>query len=242
MHVHIIVHEAYEGPGTIEAWCIDRKHFYTRTLAYLFDPLPRDVEDIDMLIIMGGPQSTSTTLQECPYFDREAEEAFIRTCFHAGKIVIGFCLGAQLVGDMLGAPPEPSPEVEIGWFPITLTEKAHTFPELAGFGRQMDVMHWHTEMPGLTPEAKILAWTEGCPRQIVQYSEEVFAFQCHPEMTSESTRALLAHGEIQLRRYHGHRYTQTASEIRVGCFEHATAALWLFLDTILARRYSRYSK
>ncbi len=47
------------------------------------------------------------------------------------------------------------------------------------FGKTLEVGHWHNDMPGLTPEAKIIAYSEGCPRQIVAYSDRVFGFQCH---------------------------------------------------------------
>ncbi len=46
-----------------------------------------------------------------------------KKCIEANKAIIGVCLGAQLIGEALGAPYEHSPEKEIGSFPITLTEE-----------------------------------------------------------------------------------------------------------------------
>jgi anthranilate/para-aminobenzoate synthase component II len=55
---------------------------------------------------MGGPQSPSTTREECPHFDAAAECALIARCVAAGKALVGVCLGAQLLGTALGARHE----------------------------------------------------------------------------------------------------------------------------------------
>ncbi|MEA7543776.1 hypothetical protein ONO12_25665, partial [Salmonella enterica subsp. enterica serovar Montevideo] len=39
---------------------------------------------------------------------------------------------------------------------------------------------------GLTDQATVLAESEGCPRQIVQYGNFVYGFQCHMEFTVEA--------------------------------------------------------
>jgi GMP synthase (glutamine-hydrolysing) len=48
-------------------------------------------------------------------------------------------------------------------------------------------------MPGVTPEAKILASSKGCPRQIVRYSPIIYGFQCHPEPTKDNIREMIIH-------------------------------------------------
>ena len=95
---------------------------YSRVYAY--EPLPQTADGIDLLIVMGGPQSPATTKEECPHFDAAAERALISKCAAANKAVIGVCLGSQLIGEALGAGFDHSPEMEIGKFPITLTPES----------------------------------------------------------------------------------------------------------------------
>ncbi|KAJ1554567.1 hypothetical protein HK405_004666, partial [Cladochytrium tenue] len=116
---------------------------------------------------MGGPQSPATTLEECPHFDAAAERALISACITSGRAVIGVCLGAQLVGEALGARFEHSPEPEIGCFPISLTDEGRLEPLLSHLGSSDVVVgHWHADMPGLTPNASRLVCA------VLEYWEE----------------------------------------------------------------------
>lgn len=54
MHVHFIVHEAFEAPGAIENWARQRADKVTYSRVYLGELLPTSVDTIDFLIVMGG--------------------------------------------------------------------------------------------------------------------------------------------------------------------------------------------
>lgn len=73
----------------------------------------------------------------------------------AGRIVVGICLGSQLIGEALGAPVMQSPEKEIGHYPIILTTAGLQDDNIAHFGSSVVVGHWHNDMPGLTPAAEV---------------------------------------------------------------------------------------
>jgi GMP synthase (glutamine-hydrolysing) len=198
MKVHFIIHETYEGPGAFLNWTNKHGHSVSYTNAYLQETLPVDAQHIDFLIVLGGPQSPATTLEECHHFNAMKEIAFIRECIKAGKVVVGVCLGAQLIGEALGAEFEHSPHKEIGYFPIVLTEHGRQSDKLSHFKDVELVGHWHNDMPGLTPTSKVLASSEGCPRQVVQYSPLVYGFQCHLEFTSHSIKALIEESTADL--------------------------------------------
>jgi hypothetical protein len=46
--------------------------------------VPAAAEEIDLLVVLGGPQSPGTTLGECPHFDSAAEQSLIYDAASAG--------------------------------------------------------------------------------------------------------------------------------------------------------------
>ncbi|MGX9826691.1 type 1 glutamine amidotransferase [Enterobacter roggenkampii] len=234
MHIHFIIHEHFEAPGAYEIWGKSRGCSLSYTRAYQGDPLPEELGHTDLLIIMGGPQSPATTREECPWFDAQAEKALISRAIEAGKTVIGVCLGSQLIGEALGAAFCHSPEKEIGTFPVRLTDAGKANPLFEGFGSVLNVGHWHNDMPGLTPQAKVLAYSEGCPRQIVQYSERVYGFQCHMELTPEVVELLIEHSQNDLRRAGEFRFVETAEKLRSHDYREMNQVLFSFLDKLTA--------
>ncbi|HGG8851746.1 TPA: type 1 glutamine amidotransferase [Enterobacter roggenkampii] len=234
MHIHFIIHEHFEAPGAYEIWGKSRGCSLSYTRVYQGEPLPEELGGTDMLIIMGGPQSPATTREECPWFDAQAEKALISRAIEAGKTVIGVCLGSQLIGEALGAAFCHSPEKEIGKFPVMLTDAGKANPLFEGFGSVLNVGHWHNDMPGLTPQAKVLAYSEGCPRQIVQYSERVYGFQCHMELTPEVVELLIEHSQNDLRRAGEFRFVETAEKLRSHDYREMNQVLFSFLDKLTA--------
>ncbi|WP_010250336.1 glutamine amidotransferase-related protein [Myroides injenensis] len=233
MNVHFVIHEEYEGPGAYLNWVEKGGHTHSMTRLYLGESLPNSIENIDMLVILGGPQNPATTIQECSYFDAQAEKALLFDAIYKNKIVIGVCLGAQLIGEALGANYKISPEKEIGVFPITLTNDGIMNSKFSHFGFSLDVGHWHQDMPGLTEESKVLATSAGCPRQIVKYKNYVYGFQCHMEFTPEAVEQLLSNCKDQLNDATSSPFVQSPAEIREYDFTKMNNALYEFLDKLV---------
>lgn len=150
--------------------------------------------------------------------------------------MVGICLGSQLIGEALGARVCQSPEKEIGHYPITLTEAGKQHPLLAHFGSPLTVGHWHNDMPGLTDQATVLATSVGCPRQIVQYGNFVYGFQCHMEFTAEAVEGLIQHSEQELAEAKGKRFIRSKVEMREWDYKEMNEKLWQFLDLLVKKR------
>jgi GMP synthase (glutamine-hydrolysing) len=225
------MHESFESPAAIETWAKNKGHNIAYTKLYEGDTFPEEC-NFDFLVVMGGPQSPETTTEECPHFDAKKEIAFIKKAIEQNKILLGACLGAQFIGEALGAHFGHSPNREIGAFPITLTEDGKQDPIFSTFPEKFMVGHWHGDMPGLTPESKILATSEGCPRQIVRYAPKIYGFQCHFEFTPEAIEAMIENNAHELEEHKGLPYIQTAEQLRSNDYSEMNKLLFSFLDKI----------
>ena len=239
LHVHFIQHEPYESPGAFESWVAERNHLSTYSRVYDGQRLPECGSDIDLLVILGGPQSPATTTDECAYFDSVAECELIDSCINAGKAVVGVCLGAQLIGHALGAEVASSPQPEIGNFPITLTAAGWANDTVSHFGQDPVVGHWHADMPGLTTDATVLATSEGCPRQVIEYGPLVYGLQCHLEFTAPVVDLLIDHAYPSPLES-SKPYVQRPETLRAQNYGAMNQILYEFLDKLIVA-YARVS-
>ncbi|MFT6908415.1 MAG: GMP synthase (glutamine-hydrolyzing) [Oleiphilaceae bacterium] len=233
MHIHFIIHESYEGPAAFNKWVVEKGFYQTTTRLYLGEQLPEKL-DFDLLVVLGGPQSPLTTVEECPYFNVDREVSFIGKCISESKAIVGVCLGAQLIGEALGAKFERSPHKEIGYFPITVTTEGKENKIFERFQPLEVVGHWHNDMPGMLSTSKVLAYSEGCPRQIVEYSDTVYGFQCHLEFTKDSVQDLIA-SAFDENLLNDNKWIQEASEIMAFNTNHMNNLLYQFLDYLVVR-------
>ena len=115
MHIHILQHVNFETPGLISNWIEKKGHSFSITNFRQGDSLP-GFDSFDMLIILGGPMSVH---DEDKYTWLKQEKNFIRESINLNKKVLGICLGAQLIADVLGAKVHNMASPEIGWFKIS---------------------------------------------------------------------------------------------------------------------------
>ena len=109
LRIHYLKHDPSEGLGSIEDWIIKNNCKLTCTKLYEEHVFP-DADSIDWLIIMGGPMSV---YEEQKYPWLVEEKKFIHQVIHKNKVVLGICLGSQLIADVLGAKVYPNKLKEI---------------------------------------------------------------------------------------------------------------------------------
>ena len=224
------MHESFEAPAAIAVWAENKKHHVQYTKLYRNEELPKSPDDFDFLVIMGGPQSPDTTLDECAHFEAQREIDLIEKAAEQGKAILGVCLGAQLIGEALGAKFDHSPNREIGVFEIILTNAGKKDPIFSKFPPKFSVGHWHGDMPGLTEDSAILAYSEGCPRQIVRYKPNVYGFQCHFEFTPEAIEGMIENCSLELEKYKSLPYIQDAPTLKGSNYTQMNGYLNKFLD------------
>lgn len=234
MRIHFIQHEDFENPGAYLDWAVACNHQVSFSKVHLFEALPTNADGFDMLIVLGGPQSPDEDRVNFPYYDPQAEQRLIQQAIHANKVVVGICLGAQLIGASFGVSYSHSPHKEIGNFPILLNEEGLKDDNIAHFGHALTVGHWHNDMPNLTNDAVILATSQGCPRQIVRYSPLVYGFQCHLEFTQAIAKDIVSHENLA-KLSTEYPFVQKAEDILTFDYQAMNNALWGFLDKLTTR-------
>lgn len=208
MNIHYFQHVPFEGLGSIREWAEQRGHSLSVTKFHEGDKIP-SVEEIDWLIVMGGPMSVHDE-EKYPWLKQEKE--FIQEAIEKEKTIIGVCLGAQLIADILGAEVYPNQEKEIGWFPVKFTDHANPFKSLNKLKPDFTVFHWHGDTFDLPKGSKHLAFSEACRNQAYLYNEKVLGLQYHLETTKDSLLQMISHGRDELI---SRKYIQSENEILV---------------------------
>ena len=185
MRAHYLQHVPFESLGSIEAWLQNAGYEISRTQLYESEGFPK-IEDIDLLVVMGGPMSVNDEQQ---YSWLVKEKNFIKSMIQAGKSTLGICLGAQLIANSMGGDVFQNSVKEIGWFPIQAAKSQSNgvfqFPE------EIEVFHWHGETFSLPNGATQIAESKGCKNQAFQIGSNVIGLQFHLETTPNSAQAIV---------------------------------------------------
>jgi GMP synthase-like glutamine amidotransferase len=181
MKAHCLMHVPFEGPGYIGDWFASRGAGLKFWKLYEEMAFPR-VEDVDFLLVMGGPMNIYE-YDRYPWL--EPEKNLIGNCIREKKKVLGICLGAQLLADVLGERVFPNSGKEIGWFPVRGRDSL--------FPGSFLPFHWHGETFNLPAGAVNLASSEICSNQAFSHGNNVLALQFHLEVTPALVEGLLDH-------------------------------------------------
>ena len=187
MRLHSLQHAAFEDLANIGEWAKERGHVVSKTLLFENGALPR-TGDLDRLVILGGPMSTGDE-REYPWL--AAEKKFINEAIAAGKQVLGICLGAQLLAEVLGGKVFKNRYKEIGWHAVSLTEEGKKSPVWRGSPCEFTAFHWHGDTFDLPAGCVRLAGSAGCANQAFAFGSRVLGLQFHLESSPESIRALI---------------------------------------------------
>lgn len=191
MKICCIQHVPFEKPGMIARWANLHGHAFTIAHPYAGESFPA-VSEADMLVLMGGPMGV---YEEARYPWLKAEKNWIEKAIQAGKKILGVCLGAQLVANVLGAKVYPHTQKEIGWFPVF---PANPNPSDDWYARLFDpavtVFHWHGDTFELPAGAVHHVCSTACQHQLFSWSSQVLGLQFHLEVSEEDIQSMLNAG------------------------------------------------
>jgi GMP synthase (glutamine-hydrolysing) len=203
MKIHWIQHVSFEGLGSIAPWLAENGHEVTCTRLWDGEKFP-SIGTVDGLIVMGGPMGV---YDEAIYPWLAAEKVFIKQMIDQNKSVLGICLGAQLIADVLGsrlrqgsggqAMVWKNEQKEIGFYRL----RRHKFPMLGKpplLPERFTAFHWHGDTFGIPEGAVRLASSEATENQAFLFKDNVLALQFHLETTEESLLSLYENAKAEI--------------------------------------------
>jgi len=227
-----LTHVPFEGPAAIAEWAVSRGHDLEVAPLYLADR--RHPAEPDFVIVMGGPMSIH---DEADHIWLAQEKAYLRSvATDDHTLVLGVCLGAQLLADALGAAVTSAESPEIGWYPVDLTEEGRALGVFQSLPGSFPALHWHGDRFAIPPGAVHAARSEACETQAFVYDGgRVVGLQFHLEATRESWSVLCEHGEGELAA--GGPWISSAAGMlgETALFEDDRELLFGLLDTMASR-------
>ena len=206
MRVHVVQHVTFETPALIADWAGEHGYELTMNLA-LTEEYPA-CEDIDFLVVLGGPMDADDEAAS-PWL--HTEKHFIASCIATGHGVLGICLGAQIVAEVLGGRVRRNPEREIGWYSVCKTAVGESEQLFAEWPESLVVGQWHGDTFDLPEGLEPLYSSEACANQAFVFDRRVVGLQFHMEWSEESLAALVANCGSELTG--GAMWVMSASEI-----------------------------
>ena len=103
-------HIAIEDPGTFKDFLLKDGHSLTTIQLDEGDTIPSNLDEFDAMLCMGGPMDTHMEKNILGSFLKKAISEYVKF----RKPFLGFCLGCQLLGEVLGGKVIKSNPSEIG--------------------------------------------------------------------------------------------------------------------------------
>ena len=176
-------HISIEDPGTFKDFLIEDGHSITTIQLDEGDSIPNNLDEFDAMLCMGGPMDTFME-DQYPWLVAE-KKAIGEYVLNLKKPFLGFCLGCQLLGEVLGGKVVESKPPEIGVLDINIEEAAkadHIFDFLPN---KIKALQWHSyEVQGFenNKDVTLLASSPITKYQIFKYQNHAYGIQFHIEI------------------------------------------------------------
>ena len=222
--VHIIQQESFENPGMILEW-LDMKGIEYQ-ITHVYKDQIKLTDSPELIIIMGG---TASVQQTDKYPHLTPLKQYLKEQYKQGTKMLGICLGAQLLAELIGASVYGNNCQEIGWFPVQFSTELLSSTLFNFFPKEQVVMHWHSDTFDIPTGAVHLGGSVATPNQGFVFEDKICALQFHIETTSESLKPLVSRLGHTLQK---DTWVQVSDEILAG--EKYTKSNYELLDKILS--------
>jgi len=183
MKVIVLQHIKIEDPGFIKDLMIKDGAELTTIELDEGETIPNDLSTFDAMFCMGGPMDTWME-KEHPWLvdEKKAIKEFV---INLKKPYLGFCLGCQLLGEVIGGKVAKTNNPEIGMLNINFSENKKDDPLFSKFPEKITSLQWHSyEVQGLenNKNVTLLASSPETKYQIFKYQSHAYGIQFHIEV------------------------------------------------------------
>ena len=186
-NIIILQHIPIETPGHILDLMKKDKFNITTIELDQGEQIPNDLSSYDAMFCMGGPMDTWME-EEFPWLIDEKIK-IKEYVINLKKPYLGFCLGCQLLGEVLGGQVVKSNPPEIGILDINMTKNKNFDKLFSEYPEKIKALQWHSyEVIELEKnnDVKILASSPTTKYQIFKYMDHAYGIQFHIEIKEDT--------------------------------------------------------
>ena len=186
-NIIILQHIPIETPGYIlDLMKIDKFNITTIELDQ-GEKIPDNLSSYDAMFCMGGPMDT--WMEETYPWLIDEKNKIKEYVINLKKPYLGFCLGCQLLGEVLGGQVVKSNPPEIGILDINMTKNKNFDLLFSEYPEKIKALQWHSyEVIELEKnnDVKILASSPTTKYQIFKYMDHAYGIQFHIEIKEDT--------------------------------------------------------
>ncbi len=182
-NVIVLQHIKIEDPGYIKDLMIKDKVNLTTIELDEGEKIPKDLNQFDAMFCMGGPMDTWME-QDYPWL-KEEKKRIAEFVLNLKKPYLGFCLGCQLLGEVIGGKVVKSEPSEIGILDINFIQNGKNENIFSSFPKQIKSLQWHSyEVRNLenNKDVTLIASSDVTKYQIFKYQNHAYGIQFHIEI------------------------------------------------------------
>ena len=183
MKIIILQHNKIEDPGYIKDLMITDNVELTTVELDEGEKIPANLSEYDAMFCMGGPMDTWME-KDYPWLidEKKRIKEFV---VDLKKPYLGFCLGCQLLGEVIGGKVVRSNQPEIGMLDVKFSENKNNDSLFFEFPEKITSLQWHSyEVQELenNKDVTLIASSPETKFQIFKYKNHAYGIQFHIEI------------------------------------------------------------
>ena len=183
MNIIVLQHIKIEDPGYIKDLMLADGFKLTTIELDEGEKIPDDLSKFDGMFCMGGPMDTYME-QEYPWLIEEKKK-IKEFVVDLKKPYLGFCLGCQLLGEVIGGKVVKSNKPEIGMLDVNFSKNKNNDLLFYKFPEKITSLQWHSyEVQELenNKDVTLIASSPETKFQIFKYKNHAYGIQFHIEI------------------------------------------------------------